>query len=321
VGCKNLAATIFCGGRSALSDDNESKIEGGSYQYDELTFIELLRVITSYRITILGVTVVCIVLAGLAAFLLPPVYRAEVIIAAADENSSSGGLSSIMSRFSGFASMGGLSGLGRRDKTTQAVVSLGSPKFTREFIRDNNLLPVFFADSWDADAGKWNVNSPGDIPTLADGFEIFDEKIRKIEEDDNGVVTMSIEWTDPDQAAGWANELVQRLNDKLRTRAIDEANQTIDYLNKELEKTRTVEVQQAIYFMIENQINARTMANVRSEFSFKVISPAIAPDDDRFVSPNRPLLFFIGIFGGLVLGIFISFFAFAVGRIRKEMAD
>jgi len=301
-----------------VSDNNQTTATS-SWQEGELTFIELLKVLGAHKKSILGITAGTIVVAVLYAFLTTPVYRAEVIIAPASEASSTGGISSLMSRFGGLSSIGGLSGLGRRDSTTQAVVTLGSPSFTRDFIKDHNLLPVLFAGKWDAEAGEWDVGSPEDVPTLADGYALFDKQIREIEEEDAGVVMLAVEWNNPRQAADWANELIRRLNEKLRKRAIDEANQTIDYLNKELEKTRTVEIQQAIYYMIENQINLRTMANVREEFAFKVISPAIAADEDRFVRPQRSLLIISGAVAGLCLGIFVSFLLFAVGRIKREL--
>ncbi|MDP6653468.1 MAG: GNVR domain-containing protein, partial [Gammaproteobacteria bacterium] len=105
----------------------------------------------------------------------------------------------------------------------------------------------------------------------------------------------------------------------MRTGAITEANKTIDYLNEEVEKTRIVELQQAIYFMIENQINLRTMANVRKEFAFKIISAAIPPDIDRYVKPQRLIIIAIGLVAGFVVGVFLSFLLYAIKRIRVEL--
>jgi len=287
---------------------------------EELTFIELVKVLTEYRLVVLAVSAVVLILAGLLAFLSTPVYRAEVLIAAADEGAtSSGGLSSLVSSLGSLPGLSGFSRLARQDKTAQGIATLSSPKFTMEFVQQNNLLPVLFADKWDAENNDWNVGDPEDIPTLSDGHVLFTKEILDIVEDDNGLVTLAIEWTDPALAAKWANELIQRINEKLRVRTIDEANKTINYLNQEAEKTRIVELRQAIYFMIENQINLRTMANVRQEFVFKVISPAYEPEEDMFVKPNRLFIFAIAIVLGPALGVFISFLLFAIKRIRIEL--
>jgi len=250
-----------------------------------------------------------------------PIYQAETIITAADESSSGGALSSLMSSFSAIPGLSGFGGIGgRRGEVAQAIVTMTSPYFTREFIKDNNLLPILFADSWDDETGDWDV-SEEDIPTLADGYRKFEEDIRKIEEDDFGIVRLIIEWKDPNVAADWANATVGRLNEKLRLQAIEEANKTIVYLNKEVEKTRIVELQQAIYRMIESQVNVRTMANVKKEYAFKVISPAIAADPDEFIKPDRSLIISVGVIFGIAFGAFISFCMFAFKRIRKELAE
>jgi hypothetical protein len=285
---------------------------------DELTFIELIRVLKTYRALIAGIMVVVFTIAVVVAIISTPIYRAEVVIAPASETSAAGGLSSIMSRFASLPGLGGLSRMGRRDKVTEGIATLGSPNFTIEFIADKNLLPVLFSNLWDAENEEWDVDSKEDIPTLEDGYYYF-ESIREIIEEDNGLILMSIEWKNPVIAADWANELISRLNEKMRTGAITEANKTIDYLNEEVEKTRIVELQQAIYFMIENQINLRTMANVRKEFAFKIISSAIPSDSDRYVRPNRIVIIALGLGLGFMIGIFVSFLLFAVKRIRAEL--
>jgi capsular polysaccharide biosynthesis protein len=289
----------------------------------ELTLIELIRVVKEYWIVVVSVSLTILVTAVLFAFLSTPIYRAEVLIAAADDNSAGagGGLSSVMSRLGAIPGLGGISRLARQDSTAQGIVTLSSPKFTMEFISDRNLLPILFAGKWNAVDNEWDIDDPLDIPTLSDGYLLFTKNILEIVEEDNGIVTLSIEWSDPALSAEWANELVSRINEKLRVRAIAEANKTIDYLNKEAEKTRIVELRQAIYYMIETQINLRTMANVREEFAFKVISPAVVPEDDRFVYPDRLFILMLAILLGPILGIFAAFLLFSVSRIRSELAS
>ena len=49
-----------------------------------------------------------------------------------------------------------------------------------------------------------------------------------------GLVTLSLEWTDPELIAQWANNLVMRLNDHQREFAVSEAQRSIEYLNQQL---------------------------------------------------------------------------------------
>ncbi|MDP6650647.1 MAG: Wzz/FepE/Etk N-terminal domain-containing protein [Gammaproteobacteria bacterium] len=289
--------------------------------FEELTFIDLIKVITDNKTIVIAITAVVLLTAVIYSVAATKVYRAEVMIAPADEIASSGaGLSSIMSRIGSIPGLGGFSRMARQDKMTQAIVTLSSPKFMMDFIRDNNLLPVLFANKWDAEAREWAVDDPEDIPSLSDGYVLFEKNVLEVTEEDTGMVTVAIKWSDAERAAAWANQLVQRINQNLRSRAIDEANRTIEYLNSEVEKTLIVEVRQAIYFMIESQINMRTMANVREEYAFKVISPAYPPERDRFVEPNRFLILIGAVVLGPVFGIFACFLLFALKKIRVELS-
>ena len=59
-----------------------------------------------------------------------------------------------------------LGGGGNKDEYLQY---LQSNAFTARFIEDEKLLPVLFADRWDAENDRWKVDDPADVPTLADG--------------------------------------------------------------------------------------------------------------------------------------------------------
>ena len=272
-----------------MNNDNQQQALPNMGQSNELSLVELIRVLAAYRYTVIGVAITCIVVATLAAFLATPIYRAEIQFSPVDDNNSSESLTTLLPGALRSANLGLFGGSSRRAEIAEGVATLKSPQFTIEFITENDLMPVLFAGRWDAETLDWAVDDPEDVPTLIDGYAFFNNEIRSVVEGDDGIITLAIEWRDPDISAGWANKLIAKLNLRLRTRAIDEANQTIEYLEEELKKTNVVEIQQAIYSMMENQIKIGTIANVREEFAFKVISPAIPTDADRFVKPRRAL--------------------------------
>jgi hypothetical protein len=74
-------------------------------------------------------------------------------------------------------------------------------------------------------------------------------------------------------------------------------------------ETNAVELQKAIYYLIESQIQARTMARVKDDYAFRIISPAIAPDLDRSIRPNRLLIIVFGIIFGIVISLLSMFIA------------
>jgi uncharacterized protein involved in exopolysaccharide biosynthesis len=273
-------------------------------QNNELFVEELWRSIRSRFHIVLAAMISLGVLAGVAAFIMTPIYRATTLLAPVSEQNTNNSLGGLLNQFGGLASLAGLSlGSGTTNKD-EAIAILDSRMFTIQFIDDNDLLPILFLDSWDAEAGNWL--KPDDAPDLIDGYHLF-SKIRTIAEDrQTGLVQMSVEWKDPHLAAAWANALIDRVNQVMRADAISDAERGIEYLNRELEKTSIVELRQAIFSLIEGQINRIMLANVRDEYAFRVLDPAMAPNKDDFVRPRSLLMVVMGLLIGGVLGVGVA---------------
>ena len=237
---------------------------------DELGLIELIKVLATYKLVVVGVAVGCLVIAVLIAFLSTPVYRSEIQISAVEDSGSSDSLASLLPGMARVSSLGLLSGGARRGQIAEGIATLKSPQFTIEFISENDLMPILFAGQWNAETADWAPDDPEDIPTLSDGHFLFEKQIRTVIEGDDGIITLAIEWRDPELSAAWANEMVRKLNLRLRTRAIEEADQTLKFLQEELGSTNVVEIQQAIYSMMEHQIKTRTVAKVRDDYEWPI---------------------------------------------------
>jgi uncharacterized protein involved in exopolysaccharide biosynthesis len=134
-------------------------------------------------------------------------------------------------------------------------------------------------------------------------IDIHEEKLK-------GTTTITIDWRDPDVAARWANDFVALANELLRARAIQESTRNIEYLNKQLPQTSVVEIQQAIYHLIEAETKTLMVAHGRAEYAFTVVDPAVVPEFR--VSPRRTLIVVSGLFFGGFLGSLVAW-------VRKHM--
>ena len=56
-----------------------------------------------------------------------------------------------------------------------------------------------------------------------------------------------MEWPDPAIAASWANGFVAVANDLVRTKAREDAQRNVDYLNDQVAKTNSVELRRVLY--------------------------------------------------------------------------
>jgi len=238
--------------------------------------------------------------AVLLSFLITPVYRASVLVAPTSEAMAGGGLAALAAQIPGVAALTGLS-LGGNARTAESVATLRSRGFTESFIREHDLMPILFADRWDAEGQRWQEEPP---PTLWSAFELFNS-VREIEEDvETGLYTLEVTWSDPKLAAEWANSLVTDVNRVLRTRAITESTQNLNFLRGELEKSSQVPLQTTIYGLIEAEMKNAMLANVRQEYAFRVIDPARVPEWKSW--PKRTLIALLGLFAGLTIGTFVA---------------
>jgi uncharacterized protein involved in exopolysaccharide biosynthesis len=255
---------------------------------------------------VISCTTAVTILIATVAFMMTPIYQATaVMVPTSSERDSLGGiLGSALGSVGGLASLAGI-GLGTGDAVTQeALAVLRSRQFTETFIKEKNLMPRLFADLWDESRGTWRaeVEQP---PTSALAFKYFDSRIRTVTHDKKtGLVKLQIEWTDPEEAAAWANELVQRLNSEMRSRAIEKSVAALSFLEKEQAATSLVETRQAINRLIEMQIKQRMLANVTEEYVFRNVDRALPADKNDPVRPKKLLLIAAAPVLGFALALF-----------------
>ncbi|HEY4210723.1 MAG TPA: Wzz/FepE/Etk N-terminal domain-containing protein [Steroidobacteraceae bacterium] len=262
---------------------------------DELDLGTLIRVVRDGCWFILVVTVLCVLGGAAYASLAREWFQAEVVLI----QSESKGASSTLSQLGGLASLAGINvgGIGGNEQAALAV--LRSREFARDFIEDENLLPVVLFDQWDAKAGKWKDSDPRRQPDIRDAVTIFDKYVRSVSEDrKTGLVTLSITWTSADTAAQWANMLVERVNARLRKQAIVEAEGNIKYLQGEIAATSVTTLQQSIGRVLESEMQKLMMARGAEQFAFKVIDRATPPK--RRSRPQRSLIMAASFLFGMV---------------------
>jgi uncharacterized protein involved in exopolysaccharide biosynthesis len=269
---------------------------------DEIRLHDLWRVVWRSKWLIASVALGAAIVAAAASFLITPVYRSVVLVSPTTESPTSSGLASLASQFAGVAALAGidLSGGGR---TAEAIATLNSRAFTEKFIRDRRLMPILFSNLWNEDTGRWEDES--EVPTMWNAFQAFDG-FRTVEEDlETGLITITVDWTDPTLAAQWANGLVEDANRILRTQAIQESRKNLEFLQTELQKNSQVPLQTTIYSLIEVELRNTMLANVKQEYAFKVIDPAVVAEKRSW--PNRSLFALLGLFAGGVIGTFAAF--------------
>jgi uncharacterized protein involved in exopolysaccharide biosynthesis len=266
--------------------------EQGPNDAGDIDFARIWRVIRGGKYLILSITIVCTGIALAIALSATLIFRAETVITTV-RNGELGGQSS--GQLGGLANIASLAGVNldsgsSADREAKAV--LESRSLVQEFISKNNLINVLMPH-----AAK---------PTIWLAVKDFKEGVLSIRDDKrSGLVTIDVDWEDPAVAAKWANGFVALANERLRARAIDEATRNIAFLNAQIPQTSVVEVQHAIYNLIESETKTLMLANVRMEFAFTVIDPAVPPE--RKYRPKRSLYVLFGLFLGFSIGVLAAY--------------
>jgi uncharacterized protein involved in exopolysaccharide biosynthesis len=259
---------------------------GSAAGRDEIDLIVLVRTIWDHRLFLLLIGAIFGGTGIILALTATEIFRAEVAITPVVESEMSG-LQSLATQFGGLASLAGVN-LGSNTADPSAKAILESRQLVEEFIVRRELMPVLYAGS--------------EMPTLWLGVKRFRENILSITEDPaRDLIKVSVDWKDPEEAARWANDFVALANEVLRNRAITESNQNIDFLKGLVENTTVLEVQQVMYDLIGTETKTLMLANARSEYAFRVIDPAVAPEIR--VSPRRTIMVIAWAMAGGFIGL------------------
>jgi uncharacterized protein involved in exopolysaccharide biosynthesis len=239
----------------------------------------------------------------------PRWYRAQVLM---EPMQPEAGVPSLGGAAGGLGSIAALAGIdlaGTEILKKEFVARISSRAFTYRFMNDEGIIPILFADKWDAANQRWK--SAAEQPSLEKAYKRFNE-IRAITEDRrNGLIKVTVDWKDPVLAMNWANKLVAQFNADAREIARDEARRSLEFLDRELAHTDTVDLRMTINGLIESETRKSMLASVREQYAFKIIDPAFLPGKEGIVWPRPALLTAVALMVGAIVG---GLLALVLGR-------
>lgn len=300
---------------------------------DEINLRELISVLWARKWLIIGITFSAAVVAVIVAILLPNIYRAEALLAPNDQEGASG-LSALAAQYGGLASLAGINiGGGSTDKTAFGLEILKSRKFISEFVeRRDILLPLMASRGWnpatgdleidpddfDVVSGRWvrNVSPPKKtIPSSQEAYERFMSILSVVQDKKTGFVTVAVEHYSPLIAKQWVDWLIDDLNSSIMRQDVAEAEQAIEYLNKQIENTSIADLQSVFFNLIEEQTKTVMLAKVSDEYLLKTLDPAVAPE-----KKSRPKRFIIVILFALLAFLLATTIVFVSTSLHRNNA-
>ena len=302
-----------------MSTPNSDPFPQNSYPDDEIDLKELLMVLWSGKSLISAITGVTASISVAIALSLPNIYTASALLAPAE--SGAGSLSGLMKQYGGLASLAGVSLPGGEEgsRAQLGMQLMKSRAFIGDFVKRRDILPELMAvESWDAGSGDI-VFDPGDYeadtatwvrdvdlpkrpkPSLLEAHDEFMDILSVSEDTQTGYVTVSVDHHSPVVAAHWVNWLVEDVNAAVKAQDVAEAEKSIEYLKEQVANTSLADLQAIFFELIQSQTETVMLAEVRPEYVFKTIDPAVVPEEKS--EPNRALICILGVLFGSGLGI------------------
>jgi LPS O-antigen subunit length determinant protein (WzzB/FepE family) len=288
---------------------------------DEIDLAELWRAIWSGKYIIIVISFIFAVSSIAFALSKPDIYKASILLAPASSDSA-GGMGALAGQFGGLASLAGISlGGGGNDKTALALEIIKSRAFLETFIIKHELLvPLMASENWDRATDslvinkelydsknkKWLREVSYPKKSEPSSWEAYQEllKLLSVTQDKaTSLVTIDVGFYSPEVAKQWLIRLVEDVNDFMREKDEKEAQSSIDYLTKQLEKTEVSAMETVFYQLIEEQTKNMMLTKVSAEYVLKTIDPAQVPEKKS--GPKRALIVVLGTMLGGILSILI----------------
>lgn len=301
-----------------MSDVNQNS---ESVMDDEIDLKELFAALWDGKVIISAIAGIAATISVILSLSMPNIYTATALLAPAE--SSGSGLSGLMKQYGGLASLAGVALPGGEEgsRAQLGIELMKSRAFIGDFVERHDILPELMAvESWEQTSGEvifdarvydtatktWvrHVNPPRlPQPSAQEAHKAFSEILGISQDKQTGYVSVSLEHQSPVLAAQWVSWLVKDVNDAVKAQDVDEAINSIDYLKQQVSKTSLADLQGMFYELIQSQTETVMLAQVRPEYVFKTIDPAVVPEEKS--KPSRALICVLGTLLGGMLGIAI----------------
>jgi uncharacterized protein involved in exopolysaccharide biosynthesis len=282
---------------------NESQ-PGAVVADDGYSIAEITNLLRNQKGLVIAIITATALAALVIALVTKPVFRAQAVVMDVRER---GGMSAgaIGGQLGGLAALAGMN-LGSAGVPREANAVLKSRALASHFVEREALLPRLL-EGQSGNATLWFAVE-----------RLRNDVLSIVEEPRSGLITVTVDWRDPDEAARWANAFIALADDTLRRRAIEDHERNIKYLNEQISQTAATQVKSVLFKIIEDETKNLMLARSRQDYAFFVVDSAVVPESR--IAPRRTLIVCLGVALGVLLATLTAFARDAIsgGRFRRR---
>jgi len=286
----------------------------------EINISTLISIFWRNKLLIGIASMLLAILAVAGSFLMPVMYKSEVLVQSVTDDGSMGLGQNLASQFGGIASLAGIN-LGAETSDEKVVLEvLESRQFILSFVEKHKMMPLLLAvKSWNkdknevvfdseiylAEKGQWLIEDDKGNYRAPSNQEVYDEfrsRLSVTTDSDSGLHSIYYSHQSPYIAQDVLTKLVVFVNETMSQSDSKEAEARISYLSEKLVDTRVESIRNIFYQLIENELQKKMLIDTRKEYSYKIIDPAYLAEDKS--SPKRAYFLIAGFLLGTILALF-----------------
>ena len=305
------------------------KTEKDSEIYFDLK--ELFSIFWKNRVIISSMTILLSIFVTLISYFFPNQYTSSAIL---DPSKGTSDLAQIAGQYSGIANLVGLDfGGSESDEVFQGIEIMKSLDFFEKIVNKNNLFYKLFASNgWNSKENSLKINkdffsvqnnrwvyngafSKDGKPSMQSAHRKFMKKFSISRDKVTGIIYIYFEHYSPYVAKELLDTVIFEINEYKRILDRTTAEKTIEFLEKELEKTKFLNVKVGINGVIQRKIEEKALTNVSPEYFLKVISKPKIPELQS--KPKRSVIFVISLIVNFLI-LYLIFFIMPLANKLKR---
>ena len=298
---------------------------------DEIDLSELFHVLWDKIFYIGAITSIFSLISIIYALMLPNIYQSKATLMAVEQSS---GMSGMVGRYSGMASLAGISLDSKSgSKDQEAIARIKSFEFFSNNFLPNmkleNLMAVkkwnqasntltYYAGDFNSESRQWlrKAKPPrSNIPTSQEAYEEFVEIMSVNKDKKTNLVTLMVEHKSPFIAQQWVEIMINQIDQVMRDQDRQTATKSIEYLNSLAPTVINEEIKKALSALQQEQMKRLMMVEANDNYVFKVLDSPIAPELKS--KPKRSLI----VIWGTILGLVLSALGVLVFNYTRKSSD
>ena len=298
---------------------------------DEIDLSELFHVLWDKKFYIGAISSIFSLISIIYALMLPNIYQSKATLMAVEQGS---GMSGMVGRYSGMASLAGISLDSKSgSKDQEAIARIKSFEFFSNNFLPNmkleNLMAVkkwnqasntltYYAGDFNSESRQWlrKAKPPrSNIPTSQEAYEEFVEIMSVNKDKKTNLVTLMVEHKSPFIAQQWVEIMINQIDQVMRDQDRQTATKSIEYLNSLAPTVINEDIKKALSALQQEQMKRLMMVEANDNYVFKVLDSPIAAELKS--KPRRSLI----VIWGTILGMVLSALGVLVFNYTRKSSD